>query len=85
MAISSMIRPSVFYTIIAPSIQNQEDAKKVLDMLSNAINSLDKILEMLYFRVEGKNAYNNARELTIERKALSEYVDIILDTWFPQS
>lgn len=85
MAISTMIRPSVFYTIIAPSIQNQEDAKKVLDMLTNAINSIDAILELLYFRVEGKSAYNNARELSIERKALSEYVDIILSAWFPQS
>lgn len=85
MAISTIIRPSVFYTIIAPNIKNQEDAKKVLNMLSNAINSIDQILEMLYFRVEGKSAYNNARELSIERKALTEYVDIILSTWFPQS
>lgn len=85
MAISTIIRPSVFYTVIAPSIQNQEDAKKVLGMLTNAINSIDAILEMLYFRVEGKSAYNNARELSIEKKALSEYVDIILDAWFPQS
>ena len=85
MAISTIIRPSVFYTIIAPSIQNEADAKKVLDMLSNAINSIDQILEMLYFRVEGKSAYHNARELSIERKALTEYVDIILSTWYPQS